>query len=356
MEIAIKIAGGLFALIAGGELLVRGASSLALAAKVSPLIIGLTVVAFGTSAPELGVSIQSCYQGAPDLAIGNAVGSNIANILLVLGMSALAAPLAVHSRLFKLDIPVMVGAAAALWALGAFDGQLSRMEGIGLAVALVVYFYWTVRTGRQEQKLLEAELDELPDTPPSGALGIGFAVGQVLVGLVLLILGAQFLVDGCVKLALFFGASELAVGLVVAAFGTSLPELVTSFTAALRGKRDLAVGNVVGSNILNIFAVLGITAVVAPDGIPISAGANQFHIPVMLAVSVCCLPIFLTGSAIMRWEGAAMLAFYLAYIGYVCYSTAADPPVEPTMKTTLLFIVPLIAITGLTLFAAKRER
>lgn len=350
------ILGGFVALIAGGEFLVRGASSIALAAKVSPLVIGLTVVALGTSAPEMGVSIQSCYSGATALAIGNAVGSNISNILLVLGASAIAMPLAVHSRLFRLDIPVMLAAAVALWGFGA-DGGLSRVEGILLVVAMIGYFVWTVTAGRKETKQLEAqmaaELGDLPDNPPSGPAGIAIAVAQVVGGLVLLVGGAKFLVDGCVELATYFGVNQMVVGLTVTAIGTSLPELVTSFMAALRGNRDLAVGNVVGSNILNVLAVLGVSAVVAPSGIPVDADAISFHIPVMVAVSVVCLPVFLTGAVIMRSEGIAMLAYYGAYMSFIAY-TAKDTTEAIPVTTTLLFTLPLAVLTVYSLAMNRR--
>lgn len=346
------ILGGFVALIGGGELLVRGATSLALAAKVSPLVIGLTVVAFGTSAPELAVSIKSCSAGATELAIGNAVGSNIANVLLVLGCSAIAMPLAVHSRLFRLDIPVMIAAAVALLLLG-WDGQLSRLEGGGLVVAMLGYFYWTVATGRREQKLLEAELEEL--AVPQGAGALILAVVYVALGLVLLVAGADYLVQGCTELAMMFGVSELVIGLTITAVGTSLPELVTSIMASLRGSRDLAVGNIVGSNILNILAVLGISSVVAPAGIPVSPDALVFHIPIMVAVSICCLPVFFTGYSITRGEGAAMLAYYVAYLGYLGYSSSTSPPMMPTWTTTALFVAPVLAIGGIALWNGRHD-
>lgn len=347
------ILGGFVALIAGGELLVRGASSLALAAKVSPLVIGLTVVAFGTSAPELAVSIKSCASGATELAIGNAVGSNISNVLLVLGATAAAAPLAVNARLFRLDIPVMIAAAAALLLLGG-NGVLSRGEAASLVVAMFGYFCWTLFTGRREQKLLDAELTDA--SPPTGSKTVAIASGQVVVGLVLLVGGADFLVRGCTALAEWFGVSELVIGLTVTAIGTSLPELVTSVMAALRGKRDLAVGNVVGSNILNILAVLGISGLFAQGGIPVSEDARVFHLPVMLSVSLCCLPLFLSGYTIVRPEGVAMLVHYAAYIGYLAYSASTDPPTTPSIGTTIVFILPLAGLGIASVLASRRKR
>lgn len=352
--IAAMILGGFVALIAGGELLVRGASTLALAAKVSPLVIGLTVVALGTSAPEMAVSMKSCLDGVTELAIGNSVGSNISNILFVLGAAALVTPLEVHSRLFKLDIPVMVAAAVALAGLG-FVGSISRFTGFGLVAAMVVYFFWTIRMGRRETKALEAELEDLTSQAPSGPKDLAMSVGQILIGLVLLVGGADFLVQGCSKLAKMFGIGELVIGLTITAIGTSLPEMVTSVMAALRGKRDLAVGNVVGSNILNILAVLGMSSIVAPDGIPISADAALFHIPLMVGVSLVCLPVFLNGGIINRVEAVCMFAFYACYIGYIAYTSSMDPPKVPTLGTTVLFMIPLLAITAYSVIARRKS-
>jgi len=353
----VSIVGGLVALVVGGELLVRGASSLALAARVAPLVIGLTVVAFGTSAPELAVSVQSCREGVTGLAIGNAVGSNISNILLVLGASAIAVPLAVHSRLFRLDIPVMIVTAAALWAMGQ-DGEISRIEGGVLVATLVAYFYWTIKTGRREQRLLEAELEDMPSDADgiSNSRAVVVAVVQVVAGLVLLVGGADYLVAGCSTIAKMFGISDLVIGLTVTAIGTSMPELVTSIMAALRGKRDLAVGNVVGSNILNILGVLGISSLVTPGGIPVDPEAQGFHIPIMVAVSACCLPIFFTGMIIARAEGIAMLTFYAAYLSYLAYSATTDPPTHPSVSTTLLFCAPLVVIALCSVVLSRRKK
>lgn len=352
--ISVMILGGFVALIVGGELLVRGASTLALAAKVSPLVIGLTVVALGTSAPEMAVSIQSCLNGVTELAIGNAVGSNISNILFVLGAAALVTPLAVHSRLFKLDIPVMIAAAVALAGLG-IVGSISRLAGALLMIAMVLYFFWTIRMGRQETQVLEVELEDLTAQTPGGLRGLIVSIVQLLVGLVLLVLGANYLVEGCSELAKMFGIGELVIGLTITAIGTSLPELVTSVVAALRGKRDLAVGNVVGSNILNILAVLGMSAIVAPSGIPITADAALFHIPLMVGVSLVCLPVFLNGGVINRIEAIGMFGFYAAYIGYIAYASSAEPPTVPTLGTTTLFLIPLLAITAYSITARRKN-
>ncbi|MEQ8849830.1 calcium/sodium antiporter [Botrimarina sp.] len=351
--IAFSILGGFVALIVGGELLVRGASNLAAAAKVPPLVIGLTVVALGTSAPELAVSVQSCYVGKTDLAVGNVVGSNLSNLLFILGAAALVAPLSVSGQLFRLDIPVMIAAAAALYALGA-DGELSRGEGITLTIAMFLYLAWTVTEGKREGKALEEELADLTPDPVPATWRAFVANGMSLVGgLILLIGGSDYLVDGCVVLAERLGVSELVIGLTIVAIGTSLPELVISVLASMRGKRDLAVGNVVGSNVLNILSVLGLSAIVAPDGVNVDGQSLRFDIPLMLAVSVVCFPVFLTGREVTRPEGAAMLLYYLAYLAWLVYSFAVVG-LAPGYGSLAGFLAPLAA--AMVWLAVKRRR
>lgn len=355
MTIALLIILGLVGLVAGGELLVRGASSLAAAASVSPLVIGLTVVAFGTSAPELAVSVQACFAGSTDLAIGNAVGSNMANILLILGFSAMFFPLAVQARLFRLDFPVMLGAAVALWLLG-WDGTLGRWDGIFLTVAMLVYFYWTVSMGRRESRQLAEEFaDIVPEGDPTTWKSIIVSLLQVLLGLGLLVGGSNLLVDGCVQLATMFGVSNLVIGLTVVAIGTSMPELVTSVVAGRQGHLDLAVGNVVGSNILNILAVLGISAVAAPNGVEVEGRALAFDIPVMIAISVACLPVFLSGHSISRFEGGLMFSLFVVYTGYLVW--AAVNGMTPGGFEAACFSLPVIAAAcGVGLMDARRRR
>ncbi|TWU00245.1 Inner membrane protein YrbG [Botrimarina colliarenosi] len=352
--IAFSILGGFVGLIIGGELLVRGASNLAAAFKVPPLIIGLTVVALGTSAPELAVSVQSCYVGKTDLAVGNVVGSNLANLLFILGTAALVGPLAVSNQLFRLDIPVMIAAAAALFALGS-DGEISRGEGITLTIAMVLYLIWTVNEGKREGKKLEEELRELtPDPVPHNWRQFTANIASLIGGLILLVGGADWLVKGCVDLATQWGVSELVIGLTIVAIGTSLPELVISILASLRGKRDLAVGNVVGSNILNVLAVVGISASVAPAGVNVDPQSLRFDIPLMLAVSAACFPIFLTGKQVSRLEGAAMLLFYVAYLAWLVYSFAVAGQ-APGYGSLMGFLAPLGVAMVLLLVRRRRS-
>ncbi|TWT86569.1 Inner membrane protein YrbG [Pseudobythopirellula maris] len=355
--IYLWIALGMLGLIGGGELLVRGASNLALAAKMPPLVIGLTVVALGTSAPELAASIKACLAGASDLAVGNVVGSNLANLLLVLGASAIAAPLAVNIKLFRLDIPVMIGVATALYLMGR-DGVLSAGEGMLMTFGLAGYLGWTVYEGRRESKRLSKEFEGLTPLPEGSPTSVKFLVTSVvmfLVGLVTLIVGADWLVFGCRELALAFGVSDLVVGLTVVAIGTSMPELVISVLACLRGKRDLAVGNVVGSNILNVLAVLGISSTVAPAGIVVDAPSLAFHVPLMIAVSAACMPIFLSGLSITRGEGVAMLLFYFAYIGFLVYQSVVTKT-QPGVTELLWFLAPLALGLLAVLAVSRREK
>ncbi len=308
---------GLGALVGGAEALVRGASRLAAAMGISPLVIGLTVVAFGTSAPELAVSVHAALVGQADVALGNVVGSNICNVLLILGAAAAVAPLAVATQLVRFDVWVMIGVSAMTLVLG-LDGKVGRVDGLLLFAGAVTYTTWLIREARRHSAPLpRAESgggDPLQKVSGRGAL---INIGLVLLGLVLLTVGARWLVDGAVTFARALGISELIVGLTIVAIGTSLPELATSVVAAARGERDIAVGNVVGSNIFNVLVVLGLSAGFSPEGINVSRAALVFDVPVMVLVAFVCLPIFFTGYRVDRWEGFLFLGCYAAYLVYL---------------------------------------
>ncbi|MCA9191995.1 MAG: calcium/sodium antiporter [Planctomycetales bacterium] len=344
----ISIAGGLAALVGGGELLVRGASKLAAAVRISPLVIGLTVVAFGTSAPELAVSVQASLAGSADLAIGNVVGSNIFNVLFILGLSALIIPLIVSSEFIRRDVPVMIGVSVLLMSLS-LDGRLGRLDGALLFAGIVAYTSWCIRASRSESQAVQAEfakewppeLPQLAHQRRSMASNIALIIG----GLVLLVVGSNSLLDGAVTIAHSFGVSELVIGLTIVAAGTSLPEVATSIVAALKGERDIAVGNVVGSNIFNILAVLGLSALVAPAGVEVSNQALNFDIPVMIAVAVACWPIFISGNLIARWEGAVFFFYYVAYTGHMVLEATGNELRHTLSGIMLLFVVPLTVIT-----------
>jgi len=346
---------GLIALVAGAELLVRGASKLALSFGISPLVVGLTVVAFGTSAPEMAVSVQSAWSGQVDIALGNVVGSNIFNVLFILGASALIVPLVVHQQIIRQEVLVMIGASLLLWAMAA-DGGISRWEGLLLASLVVAYTFIIIRQSRRETAAIKAEYDEAFD---GGAKGWdahwGVQILLILAGLALLVLGANWLVEAAVAFAQYLGVSELIIGLTIVAAGTSLPEVATSIMAALRGERDIAVGNVVGSNIFNILAVLGISASVAPGDLAVAPAMLAFDIPVMVAVAVACLPVFFSGSAISRWEGVLFLALYVAYTLYlILYATGHDA-LHGYSAVMGGFVLPLLAVT-LVVLAVRHWR
>ena len=328
--------GGLVLLIAGGELLVRGASRLALALGLTPLVVGLTVVAFGTSSPELAVSVGAALSGTVDVALGNVVGSNIFNVLFILGAAALVTPLAVSRQLVIWDAPIMVGVSFLLLLL-ALDGQVSRLDGMLLVAGLAGYLAFAVWLSRRDT----AAGDE--GAPPAGPWWR--SVVLIVIGLGLLVIGAGWLVEAAVSLARSLGLSELVIGLTIIAACTSLPEVVTSVIAAVRGQRDIAVGNVVGSGIFNILAVLGIAATVAPSGIAVAPAALAFDIPVMIAVAAACLPIFFTGHCIERWEGGLFLAFYAAYTAFLVLKATEHAALPALSGAMLLFVLPLTAVT-----------
>ena len=349
------IAIGLVALVAGGELLVRGASRLAAIAGISPLVIGLTVVAFGTSAPELAVSIKSSLAGTTDIAVGNVVGSNIFNVLFILGLSALISPLVVSSQLIRIDVPLMIGASVLTLVL-ALDGSIGRVDGALLASAIVAYTVFLVRQSRRETAAVATEYEEAFAGAEEQRRPV-LDVLSIVAGLGMLVVGARWLVQAAVGAASALGVSELVIGLTVVAAGTSLPEVATSVLATIRGERDIAVGNVVGSNIFNLFAVLGIGSLVAPAGVPVSGGALTFDIPVMTAVAVATLPIFFTGHTIARWEGAVLLGYYVGYTGYLVLDAAAHPATEALGTAVVWFVLPLTVLTlVVSLRRAVRER
>lgn len=335
---------GLVLLIGGAELLVRGASRLAIAAGVSPLVVGLTVVAYGTSAPELAVTTQSTFAGQADIALGNVVGSNISNVLLVLGLSAMAGPLIVARQLIRLDIPLMVGLSFLVFFMG-LDGNIGRFDGIILVAGAIIYTIVVIHKSRRENKALQLELDEaLVETISTSPLQILLQVGFIVVGLAMLVTGADWLVDGAVAVAELLGVSKLVIGLTVVAVGTSLPEVATSVVASLRGERDIAVGNVVGSNIFNILLVLGASSAIAPAGVGVSAAALRFDIPVMIIIAVACAPIFFTQDCIERWEGALFFGYYIAYVAYLFLNASQSPAMQPFSLFILLFVIPATAI------------
>jgi len=353
--VAVWFVVGVVALVVGAESLVRGSSRLAARSGLSPVVIGLTVVAFGTSAPELAVSIGAAAGGESEIALGNVIGSNIANVLLVLGLSAVVGGgLVVAQRIVRVDVPIMIVMSALVLVLG-LDGRIGRLDG-GLFVAiLIVYLVWTVRSAVGDQDADE-DHDGVADAAAlaseySSALGREKIRGSslwrdllyVVGGLALLVVGAQSLVTAATDIARALDISELVIGLTVVAVGTSLPEIATSVVAAARGQRDMAVGNAIGSNLFNILAVLGITGVVSP--VIVSSGARGFDLPFMLAVAVACLPIFADGFILRRWQGAVFLSYYVAYLVWLGLDAAEHDLQSAFSSLMLYFAVPLTALT-----------
>ncbi|WP_230969929.1 calcium/sodium antiporter [Nitrogeniibacter aestuarii] len=345
---------GLTTLVIGAEGLVRGASRLAMSWGVSPLVIGLTVVAFGTSAPEVAVSVGAAMNGNPDLAIGNVVGSNIANILLILGVSALIVPLTVSEQIIRQEIPVLIGVSALLVALAA-DGSISRNEAGLLLTLVVLYTGFLIIQARRGSAASQAEAEhELPEAARWDASPV-VQILLVLGGLGLLVLGAHWLVNAATEVARAFGVSDLVIGLTIVAIGTSMPEIATSIMAALRGERDIAVGNVVGSNLFNILGCLGAAGLVSPSGLPVPQAAIDVDLWVMLAVAFACLPVFITGREIARWEGAVFLGYYVAYTVYLILHAGRSESLGGFNTAMLMFVIPLTVLTlGVSLWRHRR--
>jgi cation:H+ antiporter len=337
---------GIILLISGAELLVRGASRLAVAVGVTPLVVGLTVVAFGTGSPELAVGIQASMAGQADITIGNVVGSNIFNVLFILGISAIIAPLIVSQQLVRLDVPIMIVVSAAMM-LMAIDGIIDRGDGLVLVAASIGYTWVLIRMSRRETAKVHSEYEQAYGATDQQKKRSRWAVHALLVGigLALLVLGSEWLVDGAVAIASAMGVSELVIGLTIIAAGTSLPEVATSIIAGLRGERDIAVGNVVGSNLFNILVVIGITAIVSPAGLRVATPAINFDMPVMLAAAVLCLPIFFMNYRIGRWEGALFLSYYVFYTLYLILATSQHDALPAFSVVMRWFVIPATVIT-----------
>lgn len=370
---------GLVLLVGGAEVLIRGAVAIADRAGIPPLVIGLTVVAFGTSAPELAVSLGATLTGAGDLAIGNVVGSNIFNVLMILGAASLVAPLMVDRQVVREQVPLVITLSVVLLLL-ALDGAIGRGDGVLLTAGILGYTSVLIVRARRsnggsvpaygaadpaariggherapgadsdaagEPQAGSGGSDALPDAPRS-AHGVLVSLLRVAAGLVLLVLGSRFLVQAATTAASAFGVSDLVIGLTVVAAGTSLPELATSIIASLKGERDIAVGNIMGSNVFNILAILGVTAALSPGGVPVSASALAFDIPVMIVAAVVCLPIF-AGQVIERWEGALLLGYYIAYTTYLVLNATGHHALPEFRQAMLYFILPLTLLTLLVL-------
>ncbi|MBO7153321.1 MAG: calcium/sodium antiporter [Lentisphaeria bacterium] len=301
-------AAGLVLLYYGAEFLVKGGVKIAQKMKISPLVVGLTLVAFATSAPELVVSVDASLKGHGDISIGNVVGSNICNIALILGVCAMITPLTVNKKLFKVDVPLMIGSAAVLSIFCLMSHGVNRWQGLILFAGIITYTVTSIRTARKEEAG-NAEAGE-----DSSDVNLLVAVLFVAGGLGMLVGGAKLFVNSAVYLAKLFKVSDAVIGLTVVAVGTSLPELATSVVAAIKGEKDIAIGNVVGSNIFNVLAICGITPFIAPISAP---GISWVDLAMMMGVSVLLYPLMTTGFTISRKEGVLLFAIYVGYTVYL---------------------------------------
>ena len=309
IEIILYLTGGLVLLFLGGEGLIRGSSNLAIKIGITPLLVGLTVVAFGTSAPELVVSLKAALIGNSSISLGNVVGSNIANIALILGLAALIRPLDIHAKVIMREIPIMIGISVLLLLL-LIDGELGFFDGLVFVFGIVIYTVVNVLMARKEKN---PEVDLEFKEGLKSKFGVPVSIVFMVVGLGLLILGADLFVQSAVAIAKMFNVSDAIIGLTIVSIGTSLPELITSVVASFKRESDIIMGNVIGSNIFNILSILGITAIIIPIR---SAGITYVDLGVMIFVAIILLPLSKSGFLITRLEGALLL---LGYAGYMYY-------------------------------------
>ena len=347
MSTLLLFVAGLAALVAGSDALVRGASKLAVSFGISPLVVGLTVVAFGTSSPEMAVSVQGALSGTTDIAIGNVVGSNLFNVLFILGLCAVIVPLGVASQIIRQEVPVMIAASLLVVAF-TFDAAISRGEAAVLFCLLLAYTaFLVVQSRRAHGQRIDAEFERELGRD-GGHAWDDRAVVQVLLilaGLGLLVLGSEWLVSAAVQFARILGLSELIIGLTIVAAGTSAPEVAASLMALRKGERDMAVGNVIGSNVFNLLGVIGLAGIVAPTPLTVPASALAFDIPAMVAVAVACLPVFFSGRRIGRWEGVMFLAYYAAYVTWLILDARAHDALGDYRAVMIYVVIPLTVVT-----------
>lgn len=310
LEIILYLVGGLIMLFIGAEGLIRGSSTLAIKIGITPLIVGLTVVAFGTSAPELVVSLKAALVGNSSISLGNVIGSNIANIALILGIASLIRPLYVHANIIMREIPIMIGVSILLIVL-LLDGEVGFIDGLIFVLGIIVYTIANIYMARKEKS---SEVKEEFEEGLKSRLGVSVSIIFVVIGLVLLIVGANFFVQSAVAIAKLFNISDAIIGLTIVAIGTSLPELITSIVASYKKESDIAIGNVVGSNIFNILGILGITALIVPIS---STGISNLDLIIMVLTAILLVPISKSGMRISRIEGLFLVAGYVVYTYYL---------------------------------------
>jgi len=316
---AVTFVLGLAALVAGAEVMVRGGTKIASRLGISAIVVGLTVVSIGTSTPELAIGVVAASEGSGAMAVGNIAGANVINLLFVLGLSALIRPLAIQMRTLRMELPVMAGAAMLLWLLAA-DSVLSRVDGLILVTGAIGYTCAVVWAARRETPDVADEFagayasrETRLDSGRRTAVDIGMTLG----GIAIIVLGAQLLVDAAVDMAREFHVSDALIGLTVVAIGTTAPELVTTVVSTLRGERDIAIGNLLGSSMYNTLLILGVICLVPAHGLELPRELVRVDIPIMVAATLVCIPIFVSGRRVRRIEGAAMVTAYVAFLVFV---------------------------------------
>lgn len=332
---------GLVVLIFGAEALVRGAARLAAILGISPLVIGLTIVAFGTSSPELAVSVQTALRGQADISIGNVIGSNVFNVLLILGIAAMIRPIRIAEQLIRLDVPIMIGVSLLTYILAVAGGSLSRLDGVILFGLLIAYIIFSLKQSKAEgQEVQDEYAQEYAVKEPKNWQTMVKNFALVGIGLAMLALGSNWLVEAAITIAKSLGVSELVIGLTIVAAGTSMPEVATSIVAAIKGEGDISAGNVIGSNIFNLMGVLGVAALVAPESIAVSQQVLTFDLPVAIFAAVVVLPVFFVNNIISRFDGFLLFSYFLAYNAYVVMRAMNNPALE-TFDVFLMAYVPL---------------
>jgi cation:H+ antiporter len=342
---------GLLLLISGAQILIKGSVAIAERLAIPPLIIGLTLVAFGTSSPELAVSVQAAFNNQADVALGNVIGSNIFNVLFILGLCACLLPLSVSKQLIKQDIPILLLITILVFVL-ALDGGISRLNALILVFALCLYLCFLIWQGKSQSSEHKNSRGVTDSSSPANAPEQSNAVLSklfidvlyIIAGLAALIFGSNFLVDASIEFAKMLGVSELVIGLTIVAIGTSLPEVVTSIIAVFQKQRDIAVGNVIGSNIFNLLAVLGVTGVISSSGIAVDSSLLGFEFPLLVAVALICLPMVFTGFEINRKEGLLLLAIYTFYSVYLYFRATAHPSLDLFHNVFFYIALPLIIL------------
>lgn len=350
---------GLATLISGAELFLNGVDRFGTKWRISSVVMGLTVVAFATGAPELAVSLKAAATGSADLVLGNIIGSNIANILLILGISAMIKPITISLRIVRFDVPIVIGASILLYVL-ALDGELSTIDGAILFSGLILYSlltFFQIKKERLNNGLKDENIDEEIAKLSTGWIFYVKNIGFLIIGLALIVQGANWMVDSAVEMARLLGVSELIIGLTIVSVGTSLPEVATSVAAIRKGDVDMAVANVMGSNLYNIFLTMGLTLLITPNILAVSVQAIHFDLPFMIAISVACIPIFIADFNITRSDGSLFLFYYTGYIIYLILGAMQSPYKEYTELAMFMVIIPSTLIyMGVRLYLYLKKR